>query len=229
MGVLGTALWDHHQGYPHRPLVVECDRAPDEEMSQALFFLPMAQMAKLDQLALHQARGQVLDVGAGAGRHSLALQTLGHTPTALEADADCARLCQTRGVGQVEALPWQQYRPGPVYDTALALMNGAGLAATFDALPAYLQWLYGCLAPGGKLLLDTSTVHYLPKPQDPARRPDEVWFRFSYGVTRTEPFSWLFLAPAELQRQLRHHGFRGVRPLYTDTDGRTLIEAKRLV
>ncbi len=225
MGVLGTALWDHHLGAPHRPLVVECDRAADEEMSQALFFLPLAQMAPLDQLALQQARGQVLDVGAGAGRHSLALQDMGHSPTALEADADCARLCMARGVARVEAAPWQTYRPGPVYDTALALMNGAGLAGTFEGLAAYLPWLRDCLAPGGRLLLDTSTVDYLPKPPDKARRPDEVWFRFRYGATRTEPFSWLFVAPAELQRQLRRHGFRGVRAPYAGADGRTLVEA----
>lgn len=227
MGVLGMALWDHHLGYPPRPLVVECDRAADEEMSQALFFLPMAQMAQLEQIALRQCRGHVLDVGAGAGRHSLALQQLGYTPTALEADADCARLCVARGVHQVEALPWQAYQPGPIYDTALALMNGAGLAGTFEGLAAYLSWLFSCLAPGGNLLLDTSTVDYLPKPQDKARRPDEVWFRFRYGVTRTEPFSWLFLAPAELQRQLRRFGFRSVRAIYTGADGRTLVEAQK--
>lgn len=227
MGVLGQALWDYHRGEEATPLIVECDRAPDEEMNRRQFFLPFSEMTELDRMALELAKGQVLDVGAGAGRHSLALIERGIASTALEADSDCADLCRERGVASVENCLWQAYAPGPSFDTAIALMNGAGLAGTYAGLPDYTSWLHDILHPGGRILLDTSTVTYLPKPADPARRLDEVWFRFRYGNQRTEPFSWLFVSRSDLERNLRRVGFIHVQTLMVEYQGRALLSATK--
>lgn len=227
MGVLGQALWDYHRGDETTPLIVECDRAPDEEMKRSQFFLPFAEMTELDRMALELARGPVLDVGAGAGRHSIALQERGVQATALEADSDCASLCRDRGVEHVENCLWQEYTPGPVFETAVALMNGAGLAGTYANLHAYTDWLNSVLTSGGRVLLDTSTVTYLPKPRDAARRADEVWFRFRYGALRTEPFSWLFVSRSDLERSLRRAGFIHVQTLMVEYQGRALVSATK--
>lgn len=227
MGVLGQALWAYYRQDETTPLIVECDRAADEEMKRQQFFLPFADMTELDRMALELAHGSVLDIGAGAGRHSLALQERGIHCTALEADSDCAALCRERGVNAVENRLWQEYAPGGVFDTAVALMNGAGLAGTYAGLPAYTDWLYSVLVPGGRVLLDTSTVTYLPKPHDPGRRPDEVWFRFRYGALRTEPFSWLFVSRSDLERNLRRAGFIHVQTLMVEYQGRALVSATK--
>lgn len=227
MGVLGQALWDYHRGDESTSLIVECDRAPDEEMKRSQFFLPFDKMTELDRVALELARGAVLDVGAGAGRHSIALQEREVRVAALEADSDCASLCRERGVATVENCLWQEYSPGPVFDTAVALMNGAGLAGTYAHLPAYTAWLHDILVPSGRVLLDTSTVTYLPKPRDPTRRADEVWFRFRYGTLRTEPFSWLFVSRSDLERNLRRAGFIHVQTLMVEYQGRALVSATK--
>ena len=229
MGVLGQALWDYHRGERLEPLIVECDRAPDEEMQRAQFFYSPSQMPLLDRTALKAAKGAVLDIGAGAGRHSLALQAAGHRCVALEYDADCASLCQERGVLQVENQSWQAYAPGPIYDTALALMNGAGLCGTNAGLPQYAAWLASCLAPGGKVLMDTSTVTYLPRSPEKNRRLDEVWFAFRYGEQRTERFSWLFTSRSEVERQLRRAGLVNVHALFVEAGGRVLISGSKRV
>jgi SAM-dependent methyltransferase len=223
MGLLGRALRDYYIGLDKTALVVECDRAADEDMNRAQFFTEEVLMPRLDRLALTSATGRVLDVGAGAGRHTLALQQRGLQVDALEADADCTALCEDRGALAVLHTPWQAYAPGPVYDTTLALMNGLGLCGTYTDLPFYLSWHLALLKKGGKAYLDTSSVGYLRPPADKSRRRDEVWFRFRYGQETADWFSWLFADKAEAERQMRRAGFINVSCLFSEPNGRYLL------
>src|SRR3954470_3167054 len=52
----------------------------------------------LEQLALDRATGRVLDVGAGVGRHSLALQSRLPQVTAIEIEPELVSIMSERGV-----------------------------------------------------------------------------------------------------------------------------------
>jgi len=227
MGILGKALHDYYGGNIEMPLVVQCDRAPDEVMLQSQFFFPEEEMTKLDKTALQAAKGRILDVGAGAGRHTLALQEKGYQVVALEADEDCASLCRLRGVEQVAPIPWQAFTAKGEFDTTIALMNGLGLCGTHKELSTYLRWHCEVLDKGGKIIVDTSSVAYLKPAIDKTRRRDEVYFRFLYEGEVTEWFSWLFAEKAEAVRQLRRVGFINVICLFQEPTGRYLLTAEK--
>jgi hypothetical protein len=227
MGVLGQALLDYYSGNEHFPLVVQCDRAPDEIMIPKQFFLSFNEMTKLDKLALTTCKGNVLDVGAGAGRHSLALQNVGLQPTALEMDSSCVEICETVGIQSIKCLSWQDYHPGPTYDSTLALMNGLGLCGTFNGLSEYLSWHLDALVKGGRILVDSSSVSYLPLSKDIKRRKDEVLFRFKYEELISDWFSWLFAERVDAERYMRKVGFINVKCLMSEPQGRFLLTGEK--
>ena len=55
--------------------------------------------------AMRSARGRVLDIGCGAGRHCLYLQGRGHAVTGIDISPGAIDACRQRGVQDARALP----------------------------------------------------------------------------------------------------------------------------
>ena len=98
---IGHAVWDYLNGKLGESILVRTDIAEDEHLSPAYFFREFHEMPLQEQEALKRAKGNVLDVGAGAGAHSLWLQQHGFEVDALDISP---LLCDTmlkRGVRNV--------------------------------------------------------------------------------------------------------------------------------
>jgi SAM-dependent methyltransferase len=104
-----------------------------------------------DLLVLEQARGPVLDVGCGPGRHLEALAARGVPALGLDISATAVRLARRRGVRAVRGSVWGVL-PGPrTWGTVLLLDGTLGL----DGRPrALLRRASGLLAPGGCVLVE---------------------------------------------------------------------------
>src|ERR1700760_2159473 len=99
--VLGRAIADYFAGVRRRKLWVHMQNFPREEMPIKTYFRTAEQMPELEWIALQHCRGRILDIGAGAGSHSLALQQLGQDVTALEISPLAAAVIKKRGVRNV--------------------------------------------------------------------------------------------------------------------------------
>ncbi|MGD9512392.1 MAG: class I SAM-dependent methyltransferase [Geminicoccaceae bacterium] len=77
----------------------------------------------LESRALDLCRGRVLDVGAGAGLHSLELQRHGLDVTAIDIASECVAIMRERGVRKAEVADLYVFDGGP-FDTILCLCNG---------------------------------------------------------------------------------------------------------
>ena len=58
-----------------------------------------------DREAIKQARGRVLDIGCGAGRHALHLQDKGLDVTAIDRSPGAVKVCKLRGVKKAIVRP----------------------------------------------------------------------------------------------------------------------------
>ena len=183
-------------------------------MSVAYLFRSFEQMPHLEQIALERAKGKILDVGCGAGSHSLYIQNKGLDVTAIDISANAINACQLRGLKNTRmqnVLALQN----ETFDTILILMNGTGIFGTLAALPAYLQHLKSLLNPNGQILLDSSDLIYMYDENEdgsysiPAEGYyGEISFTVSYKGQTDPPFPWLYLDYNTLQRAAQANGLQ---------------------
>ncbi len=226
--VLGQAMLDYQQapGLKKKLWVLFPDGSKDE-MGVGTYFRAFAKMPLLEQIALQECRGRVLDVGAGAGSHALWLQEKGLDVTALDASPGAAEVAQVRGVKQVRCNDIYAFRNGP-FDTLLLLMNGIGLSGSLDGLRTFLRHAQTLLAPGGQLLFDSSNVAYLYTSNTslPDQYYGEVKCRYQYGNAKTAWFTWLYVDQQQLTHIAVALGWQ-VQLLFEDDDEQYLVRLTR--
>ena len=82
--ILGTALLDYQRGDYSEDIKTFSSLDEEDLIPLPYLFRDFDSMPHLEQKALQLCRGSILDVGAGAGSHSLYLQHKNFEVTALE-------------------------------------------------------------------------------------------------------------------------------------------------
>ncbi|MCC8410055.1 class I SAM-dependent methyltransferase [Mucilaginibacter sp. UR6-1] len=191
--ILGQAIHNYYHGDKTSKLWIYNRYGPREEMPVKTYFRGEDDMPDLEWCALNRCEGTVLDIGAGAGSHSLVLQQWGTEVTALEISPLAAEVITGRGVRNVLQADIFTYADRK-FDTLLLLMNGIGLAASLDGMRRFLRHAKTLLNDGGQLLFDSSDVSYLYAdglPDDGYY--GEIWYQYAYKGQRTDWFSWLYV------------------------------------
>ena len=109
-----------------------------DTMPLPYLFRSYSEMPEIEQKALQIAYGRILDVGCGAGGHSLWLQQHDKTVTAMDISAGAVAVCKSRGIEKVVQEAFLTFNR-ETFDTFLLLMNGIGLARSMKALPKFLE------------------------------------------------------------------------------------------
>lgn len=210
---IGSALLDFFETQEDTSIIVKMDIADEDVLPSSYFFRSYDGCPKLEQLALQQARGKVLDVGAGAGSHSLYLQEQGLDVTAIDVSPNSVEVMQQRGIKNAELIDFYDCQGGS-FDTMLLLMNGIGLVQTLDGLEQFFAHARTLLAPKGQIILDSSDLIYMFEEDDGSYLIDmndtyhgEVEFNLSYKGIKGEPFNWLYVAEELLQDAAEANGF----------------------
>lgn len=205
---MGAAIADYWRNGVAGRLRVFSPDFDEDEMPVDELFRTFDEMPLLEQRALRLTTGRTLDVGAGAGCHSLALQERGIDVTAIDISPLSVETMQKQGVER--ALEQDFWKVDEQYDTILMLMNGIGIVGTLDALPRFFRHIDNILAPDGQLIIDSSDVRYIYEDEDgntPLRRdakgiaidPEtgryygEYLYQMQYKRIRGEEFRWLYI------------------------------------
>ncbi|MDN5284937.1 MAG: methyltransferase protein [Mucilaginibacter sp.] len=191
--ILGQAIHDHYYKKPKHKLWINNQYGPREQMPVDIYFRDEDDMPDIEWLALNECRGQVLDIGAGAGGHALLLQERGFDVTALDISPLAAGVMEARGVNKVVIADIFKYQEQQ-YDTLLLLMNGIGLTGTLLNLKVFLQHVKQLLKQGGQLLFDSSDIAYLyeDKLPDDGKYYGEIQYQYQYNQQKTDWFPWLY-------------------------------------
>lgn len=210
---IGVALLNYYQTADDTPINVKLDVADDDVLAPSYFFRSYDECPELEQLALQLARGNVLDVGAGAGSHGLYLQQQGLNVTAIDVSPNSVAVMQKRGLSNALLTNFYELSDGS-FDTLLFLMNGIGLVQTLEGFKPFFDHAKTLLAPQGQILLDSSDLIYMFEEEDGSYLIDlnesyhgEVEFNLSYKDTKGEPFKWLYVAEELLQDAAQSNGF----------------------
>ena len=185
----------------------------EDEIPLTTLFRSYEDMPEIERKALDMAKGRVLDVGAGAGCHSLVLQERGMDVTAIDISPLSVEAMKERGVKNVFEQDFFTMT-GQQFDTILMLMNGIGIVGTLDRLPEFFKQLDKILAPGGQVLCDSSDISYVFETEDGMIDiPNEMGyygehsFRMQYKDTIGEPFDWLYIDADTLREKAGRRGY----------------------
>jgi SAM-dependent methyltransferase len=207
--VLGEAVWDYFFKRSPGKLWIHNKYGEKEEMPIATYFRDAQRMPQLEQIALQQCNGKILDVGAGAGSHALELQAKGIDVTAIEFSEKASEVMRLRGVKKVVQQDIFTYTKGG-YDTLLLLMNGIGLTGNIAGLTRFLQLAKHWLTNSGQLIFDSSDVAYLY--EDGLALPPyyygEINYCYEYKKQITDWFTWLYVDPKTLAEVAAKEGWQ---------------------
>jgi 2-polyprenyl-3-methyl-5-hydroxy-6-metoxy-1,4-benzoquinol methylase len=137
--VLGLAISNFYNKQAPGKLWIHNKYGKKEEMPIATYFRSSQKMPDLEMTALENCKGKVLDIGAGAGSHTLLLQQKGLDVTALEISEKAVDIMRLRGVKKVVCQDVFSYTNDP-FDTLLLLMNGVGLTGSIDGLRQFISF-----------------------------------------------------------------------------------------
>jgi len=212
---MGAAIRDYFRQGKSAQLKVLSSLFDDDEMPVAHLFRSYHEMPPLEQRALNEARGKVLDVGAGAGCHALALQERGLDVTAVDISPLSCETMKERGVANVECVNIFNQRFQERFDTLLLLMNGTGIAGKLSRLPQLLSRLKQLMNPGAQILIDSSDLRYVYEDEDGVLDVDldsayygEVDYQMTYRNIIGKSFDWLYADSVVLAECCRQCGLK---------------------
>src|SRR5690349_16406171 len=94
----GKQLLAHYNNQtPNAEIIERDDNYIDTGSDEGLYFSEYKDWYDLEQQAINKARGRVLDIGCGAGRHSLYLQSKGFDVTGIDNSPGAIKVCKLRG------------------------------------------------------------------------------------------------------------------------------------
>jgi len=149
------ALRAVHDGADDVQIRLRSSLGEDEHLPAGVFFREGDGLFPFERYALELCRGDVLDLGAGAGVHSLELQRCGTAVVAIENGRELVRIMEERGVRNAIRADFRFWH-GPRFDSVLLLMNGIGPVGTLAGLDRFLAHARRFLHPGGQLLVDSA-------------------------------------------------------------------------
>ena len=212
---MGAAIRDYFRQGKSAQLKVLSSLFDDDEMPVAHLFRSYDEMPPLEQRALNEARGKVLDVGAGAGCHALALRERGLDVTAVDISPLSCETMKERGIANVECVNIFSQRFQERFDTLLLLMNGTGIAGKLSRLPQLLSRLKQLMNPGAQILIDSSDLRYVYEDENGVLDVDldgayygEVDYQMTYRNIIGKSFDWLYADSVVLAECCRQCGLK---------------------
>ncbi|WP_029038515.1 class I SAM-dependent methyltransferase [Salinimicrobium xinjiangense] len=214
--IFGKAITAYYESSDEEDIIVHSADFDDDVIPVPYLFRSYEEMPELEQKALQSCRGRVLDVGCGAGSHSLYLQEeRGLKVTAIDTSAGAIDICKKRGVIDARNIAFEELS-GEKFDTILLLMNGTGIVGKMRFLDAFFQQFKNLLNTNGQVLIDSSDLIYLfDADEDGGIWIDtsegyygELTFSLSYKGETSDTFQWLYLDFDSLYLAAGKNGFK---------------------
>lgn len=213
--LFGKAILDYQTNSSPENIITSTSISEDDEMEVAYLFRSFDKMPAIEQKALQLANGKTLDIGCGAGSHSLYLQNERNIDVhSIDISKNAIQACLLRGLKNIRAIDVLDLE-NEKYDTILLLMNGTGIFETLEKSTIYLQKLKSLLNPNGQILIDSSDIIYMFDEDEDGGKwiPSdnyygELTFSLQYKKEKEVDFPWLYMDYNTLQNAALANGLQ---------------------
>ena len=218
--------WQHGESLE----LVERDDGFIAASDAAAYFASYRNWPDWEKRAIRLARGRVLDIGCGVGRHAIYLQERGHEVLGIDVSPLALKVARLRGLRKTRVLPITKVtRRLGIFDTILLLGNNFGLVEN----PTRARWLLrrfrSITPPDGRIIASSNDVYetdakehiaYQRRNRRRGRMSGQIRMRIRHRRYATPYFDDLMVSLKEMEGivagtgwAIAHH-YEGPGPLY---------------
>ncbi len=170
-----------------------------------------------EKQAMKYVQGRVLDIGCGAGRHSLYLQKRGFDVLGIDNSPKAVRVCRMRGLRKTRLLSVTGItaRLGK-FDTIIMFGNNFGLFGSFERARWLLKRFYNSTSEQGRIIAESRDpyntnlpehLRYHQRNRNKGRMSGQIRIRVRYQHYATPWFDYLMVSQTEINKILRGTGW----------------------
>jgi len=178
----------------------------------AAYFAEYRDWPHEEKKALRYIRGRVLDIGCGAGRHSLYLKGRGLDVLGIDNSPLSIEVCRKRGLTHAQVISISQIslKLG-VFNTVLMLGNNFGLFGSYQGAKRLLKKISGITSKNGRIIAATNNIYKTDNPEHlkyhelnrkRGRMAGQIRLRVRYQKYATPWFDYLMVSKEEMEKIL---------------------------
>jgi SAM-dependent methyltransferase len=177
--------------------------------------------------AMKYARGRVLDIGSGAGRHALYLQGKGLDVLGIDNSPLAIKVCKERGLRNTEVLSINQINRGlGIFNTILMMGNNFGLFGSFEGAKRLLKKFSRITTDNSRIIATSNDIYRTKNPEhlsyhqrnrERGRMVGQIRIRVRYQKYATPWFDYLMVSKEEMENILDGTDWRVTK--FIDSDG----------
>jgi len=168
--------------------------------------------------AMKYVRGRVLDIGCGAGRHSIYLQGKGFDVLGIDNSPSAVKTARLRGLRMAKVLPINQLGSKlGIFDTILMLGNNFGLFGSQRGAKQLLARFHRMTSEDARIIAESMDIYKGAMPEHRSyhqlnkrrgRMPGQARIRARYRSLIGPWFDYLLVSKTEMKRVLKGSGWR---------------------
>jgi len=217
----GQEIWAHFKGKESFEIIERDDGFFDASSGAKIYFSNYGDWPSIERKALRFARGRVLDVGCGAGRHSLYLQGKGLDVTGIDISPLAIKVSKLRGLKKVRLMSITQVDfKSNSFDTVIMLGNNFGLFGSQKRARWLLKKFHRMTSSDAMIIAESNDPYKTDNPDHlkyheynrrRGRMAGQLRIRVRFGKYTGNWFDYLIVSKKEMKYLLMGTGWKAER------------------
>ena len=235
---LGMAFKAHFDGEEAFEIIEREDGFIHAAPTIGRYFASFDDWREHERRAVNLAKGRVLDIGCGVGRHALHLQDKGLVITGVDSSPGAIEVCRKRGLKDARVLSITGLsRKTGIFDTIMLLGNNFGLFANRLRARWLLKRFHSMTSDDAHIIAESRSTEvaddqhlldYQERNRRRGRSPGQMRFRVRHLRYATPWFDYLCVSQEELQTILAGTRWKIVSLIESDGPAYVAVLGKRL-
>jgi SAM-dependent methyltransferase len=213
----GQELWAAYNSQEVCEIVERDDGYFSSRPSQ-VYFSENKDWPSIEQKAMEFVRGRVLDIGCGAGRHSLYLQEKGFDVWGIDNSPLAVKVCKLRGLKKVRLMPLEHldFKPN-TFDTVLMLGGNFALLGNPEKAERVLNKLHRTTSRDAVIIGETRDPYKTDNPlhleyhkqnRKKGKLSGQSMIRVRFEKTVTEWIEYMIVSKEEMKQLVANTGWK---------------------
>ncbi len=215
----GQEMWACYQGEEAVEIVERDDGYFEASPSgPKSYFSRFEEWPLFEKKAMELVRGRVLDIGCGAGRHSLYLQGRGLDVVGIDNSPLAVEVCRLRGLKKAIVMPIEDLDFEPdSFDTIVMMGNNFGLFGSFKKARMLLKRFHKLTSESGMIIASTRDPYQSDNPdhleyhrlnKEKGRMGGQLRLRIRFKKCVGKWFNYLMVSRKEMETILEGSGWK---------------------